>query len=164
MQEKKLSFAQCIIVNNWYQCPISIMIFVFFLILFVYSIYIMSVNFKDIMDLTKTQRDNKQLKRLEKLYIVNLLTTFISFAVVILFIARAIGDLTFMKVMNKFVILIVIIFIVLVSSYNISVYNQGNVKGTQTLNGIILGISLLILCISIFFYYYGSHVKQFLGI
>ena len=124
----------------------------------------MSVNFKDIMDLTKTQRDNKQLKRLEKLYIVNLLTTFISFAVVILFIARAIGDLTFMKVMNKFVILIVIIFIVLVSSYNISVYNQGNVKGTQTLNGIILGISLLILCISIFFYYYGSHVKQFLGI
>lgn len=163
VDQKKLSFAQCIVVNNWYECPISIMIFVFFIVLFIYFTYILTVNWNNILDLTESQEDDKQLKRLEGLYVINLIGTFICFAVIMFFLGKAIGDLTFIKFMNKYLIIIAIVFIIFVSSYNISTYNKGDKthNTTQTINGTILGISLLIIIIVVLFYYYGSEIQHF---
>ena len=149
---------KCMIGTEWYYCPISIMTFVVFFILFIYSVFVCIRNWSEIMKYTE-EIDKQQLKRLESLYLVNLISAFISFAVVVFFITRAMETSHFLAIFNKYLALIIIVFLIVVSSWNINVYSNlkdGQRHTTmQTINGIVLGISCLLVVVAI-----GLLIKQ----
>lgn len=143
---------KCIIGTEWYYCPISIMTFVVFLLLFIYSIFVCIRNWSEIVKYTE-EIDKSQLKRLESLYIVNLISAFISFAVVVFFVTRALETSHFLAIFNKYLALIIIVFLIIVSSWNINVYSNlkdgQSHKAMQTVNGIVLGLSCLVVLAAI---------------
>lgn len=141
----------CLIQYEWYECPISITVFSLFVLLFIYSIIICTHNWKKInVYSSQILRDPKTLQRLEKLYMVNLVSCFVSFAVIVFFISRAVPLTHFMSVFNESLAAVLILFLIIVSSWNISVYNSDEMKidtsntSIQSINGAVLGISLAV--------------------
>jgi len=141
----------CLIKYEWYECPISIAVFSLFVLLFIYSIIICAHNWKKINEYSsEIFRDPKTLQRLEKLYMVNLISCFVSFAVIVFFVSRAVPLTHFMGVFNESIAAVLILFLIIVSSWNISVYNSDEMKrdtsntSIQSINGAVLGISLAV--------------------
>jgi len=162
------SFAKCISTKQWYKCPLAAVVFAFFILLFAYSIYMMVSNFKMIQYYTDKTRSGDEenthkLKEFEVLFIVNIVSAFISFAVIVAFLGKALANVTFLKFFNKFLILIIIIFLMVIASWNIHVYSgeKGNVnKGVQITNWVIIGLSSAIVLISVIFYFYDLNLSS----
>jgi uncharacterized membrane protein len=109
--------------------------------------------------------DPKTLQRLEKLYTVNLISCFVSFAVIVFFVSRAVPLTHFMAVFNESLAAVLILFLIIVSSWNISVYNSDEMKrdtsntSIQSINGAVLGISLAVVAAALG-YMYLSQTKS----
>lgn len=158
---------ECLIQYEWYECPISIAVFSLFVLLFIYSIMICYHNWKQIKKYSSEilLRDQDTLHKLEKLYTVNLISCFVSFAVIVFFISRAVPLTHFMGVFNQYVAAILVLFLIIVSSWNIGVYNTEEMKtdssntSIQSTNGVVLGISLTVV-VGTLGYMYLSQTKN----
>lgn len=167
---QQYSFGNCMTTKPWYHCPLASIVFAFFILLFAYSIYMMIANFKMIQfytDKLKNKDEQEEnvhkLKEFEVLFVINIIGAFISFAVIVTFLGKVLHDLTFMKFFNKYLIIIIIIFLMIIGSWNIHVYRgeRGKVNtGVQITNGIIVGLCSAIVLFSIIFYFYQARQQQ----
>lgn len=150
---------KCLTTEDWYYCPVSIITFSVFVFLFVYGIFVCANNWKAInAETDQVVIDTSKLKQVQSLYIVNLICTFISFGVIVFFITRAIGTSQFLAVFNKYIAIAIILFLIVVSSWNIHVYSQidGDHNAVQTVNGVVLGISCVIVAVIIGMFVYAQ--------
>ena len=168
------NFINCLIGNEWYECPISIAVFCLFVMLFIYSLYICSHNWalivkyshpSTISDTIEKIHDPELLQKLEKLYIMNLIACFVCFGVITFFIAKAVPLTHFMAVFNETIAILLVIFLIIVSSWNISVYNSKSLQSDshnaiQSINGTVLSISIIIVLGSIGYIYFTKYHKQ----
>lgn len=154
---------KCIHTNPWYDCSLGLIVFFFFLLLLAYSIYLIVSNFKMIQYYTDKkgsveEKDEhmKKLKEYEMLFIINMIAAFISFGVIVAFLGKVLQNNTFMKFFNKYLIIIIIIFLMVIASFNIHTYRNevgGVNKGVKITNWVIIGLSSAIILISVSFYF-----------
>lgn len=154
--------------NKWYTCPISLAVFSVFLFLLMYNIYSCYMIWDSITEYTKQLSTNPQaegyLKKLERLYLLNIICTFISFAVVFRFITKAFN---FDFLLHEFVLNMLAVFVIVLSSFNIFTYQKlphaANYSTLQSINAVALGVSSLLIMVVIILYimsYYGEENKS----
>lgn len=150
--------------NKWFTCPISLAVFSVFLFLLFYNIYSCYTVWNSITQYTKELSTNPEaqeyLKILERLYLLNIVCTFISFAVVFRFITKAFN---FDFLVHEFFLNMLALFVIVLSSFNIFTYqklprtNQYNT--IQSINAVALGVCSLLTIVVIILYimsYYGK--------
>lgn len=150
--------------NKWYTCPTSLAVFSVFAFLFIYNIYSSYSIWNSITNYTKQVKENpdveKYLRKLEKLYLLNIICTFISFAVVFRFITKAFG---FDFLLHDLFLYMLAIFIIVLSLFNVFTYrklpHEDNYSTIQSINAIALSISSLLIIIVLTLYIMSYYNK-----
>lgn len=152
---------KCLTNDEWYLCPLSITTFTVFLFLFIYSVSVCITNASAInTEINQPIVDKSKLRQLQALYIANLIGTFVSFAVLVVFVSRAIGTEHFIAIFNKYLAIVFIMFLFIITCWNISVYanlENTDTTGIQTVNGLVLSILCIVLIGIVALYIYQQN-------
>jgi len=145
----------------------SIAIYVFILLLFFYTVYCCILNWNLIGEITRNQNNTEYgitLQQAQTLYMINLVCCFLCFGVLLLFTSRFLDKGHFYTILNAYLAIPLILVLIVVSSWNLHLY--GNVKdtkshkGPQVVNGIILGLSCLIVFLAIIYFIYKEKIEN----
>lgn len=140
--------------NNWYECPVPITIFTLFLFTFIYSIVVLINTSSMITDKEfSEEKYGKTLYDIFLIYIVNLVVTFLSLIVILYYIYKIIPEDYVQGLFNDIVGIVFALYIIIVSSWTINVYQkiQNHSKGVLFgFAGTALGLSLLILILYVY--------------
>ena len=150
----------CVSSNPWYQCVPTILIFSFFVLLLLYTLFMTGAAWNKITQFTQDVTTNDarhELKRLHVLYLLNLIASIVSLIIVLFFVVRAFPNLAFWEIFNEYFAAGIVIFLVVITSWNIHIYRTledgERHSGIQAVNGLILGISCIMIITAISYYY-----------
>jgi len=139
--------------NTWYKCPISVTIFCLFLFIFIYSLVVLVDTSKIITDKDfSEEKYKKSLSDIFVVYIINIVVTFISLIVILYYLYKIIPDKYVENVFNDFVGILFALYIIIVSSWTIQLYNHAeNVPKNEIRGfaGAALFVSLLVIVLFI---------------
>uniref|UniRef100_A0A6C0IDE9 Uncharacterized protein n=1 Tax=viral metagenome TaxID=1070528 RepID=A0A6C0IDE9_9ZZZZ len=152
MPTQKKSLEQCLASPQWYKCPLPIMTFLVFLILFVYAIY-MTIKCTSLIgeharigDTAFEEKYGKKVADINKVYVINLIVLILSLIVVVFFLQKSLPAGHQALLFNEYLGGAILLFIFVVAAWTLSVFNGLAKKSPETLattfTSIILFVSL----------------------
>lgn len=148
---KKLSQIDSVTDNDWYLHPILLSTFLVFLFLFIFSIYALTATGSLIaksQDMTKQQFKDKygqEISQIEACYIINTIILIFSVLVLVFFLSKLIKVKSTMVLINDYVGIAFLLFIVFAASYNVDTFN--NIQNTNSSS--VSSVSAVIIIIAI---------------
>ena len=144
---------KCLSGNEWYNCPIPVIVFAIFVFLFIYSLFALVALSKIIQKATNedTQKFENEtghsLKQYTQAYTINIILCFISLLVIAFFIYKSIPQNIQTGVFNKIVGIIVLLFVVIITSWNIHIFRLIRSKSQEMQS--VITVSILVLTLSL---------------
>ena len=135
---RKLSQVDTATDSDWYEHPVLLATFLVFLFLFVFSIYALTATgslIKKSQDMTKSQFEEKygqSIAQIETAYVINTIILIFSLLVVMYFMAKLIKVEKTLVLINDYVGIVFLLFIIFASSYNINTFNSVTNSGTAS--------------------------------
>ena len=154
----KKSLEQCLSGDSWYRCPLPLTVFIVFLVLFVYSIYIVISCTNIIRDYNSLGSDQafkdkygKTLKDVTKVYVINMVVMVLSLIVLVFFLHKALPVSMQAGLFNDTAGGIILLYVFVVSAWTLAMFNQMKDKKHSTIawfSAIILVVCLVAMGIS----------------
>ena len=150
---RKLSQIQSVTDHDWYEHPILLATFLVFLFLFIFSIYALSATGNLIgksQDMTKEQFKEKygqEISQVETSYIINTIILIFSLLVVFYFLSKLIKLESTLVLVNDYVGISFLLFMIFAASYNVSTFknvqNSGPASSISSVSVIIIVIAII---------------------
>lgn len=165
---RKLSQVQSATDSDWYEHPVLLATFLVFLLLFIFSIYALTATgnlIKKSQDMTKNQFEQQygqSISQIETVYVINTVILVFSLLVIVYFLAKLIKVESTLVLINDYVGIIFLLFIIFASSYNINTFNSVVNSGTAST---VASISIVLVVIAVLgtiflgFKTYRNHVN-----
>lgn len=124
--------------SDWYEHPVLLATFLVFLFLFVFSIYALTSTGSLIrkgQDMTKADFEEmygQSITQIETAYVINTVILIFSLLVVMYFLSKLIKLESTIVLINDYVGIVFLLFIIFASSYNINTFNSVKNSGTAS--------------------------------
>lgn len=148
-----MELKKCLSGKEWYNCPIPVVVFVIFVFLFIYSLFALVALSKIIQKASNEDAQSFEnemghsLKQYTQAYVINIILCFISLLVIAFFIYKSIPENIQTGVFNQTAGILVLLFIIMITSWNIHVFRLIKSKSQETQS--IVTISILVLVLSL---------------
>lgn len=147
---QKRTLEQCL-ETQWYKCPLPLVIFFVFLILFVYAIVILIKcsnlirEHSDDGDVAFEAKYGKKITDITKVYVINMIVMILSLIVLVFFLHKAIPVTHQALLFNEYLGAAIILFIFVVSAWTLAVFNsmKGREGGAAGLTSTVLVVSMI---------------------
>jgi cation transport ATPase len=142
---------KCLAGKEWYNCPIPVIVFVVFVLLFIYSVFALVALSKIIQKAatedaqTFENETGHSLKQYTQAYVINIILCFVSLLVISFFIYKSIPENIQAGVFNQAVGIAVLLFVIVITSWNIHVFRLIKSKSEEMQSVVTVSILILIL-------------------
>lgn len=166
MQKKNTSLEQCLKDERWYTCPVPLVIFVIFFLLFLYSCFVL-IKCGDLIKAAEElgsddfeRKYGKKLKDATTLYVINLVVCVLCVLVLAFFLYKALPVSAQAGLFNQYlggsIVLFVFITTILTLGFFNTVHAPGKSKTTIGLTATVMVFSLIAILL------YGRNIYLFL--